>query len=515
MIIIINNCALKYRNFPRIFQGSCQPLDLSPKLPGVFLSYSLMSAHQPLPNFILDFVKTAPSDQKKILLTLLTEDLTHSSTDNVGNGDTPAEKVEEPPKMSVSDFVEHVPDLDIDEELSSGILEELAKLKLRTKGSKGKPAKVKTKWLSPSDEPYNYGAIVNNPKPISDCPYIMQLMNKVNNHPSTSGDMTACLVSCMSSARSNLSYHADDETLMAQDSDICTVSFGPDRSLDFIWQSKNPPGRKGAPPPPDYSVPATNHSLNIMRPGCQQNLMHRVPPGKDGGVRYSLSFRKIVPKEQPETLPELSTPTNLSPAPASTNRKKVTLLAGDSFFERLDEKKLGKGKQEVHKVAKGGRKIDAVERAIESFVTEHPELEIKTLFVCVGTNDIRNCNEGVSHLKTPLSEFMKKIKVLAPSARIFVQSLLPLPSNGNVNVVRNVLSMNNLIFSLCAKYKLFYLDVLPSFLNGYGERNSRLFPAYNLANKFWDIHPNARGMGVLARHYIYLLHSKRFNPLGY
>ena len=90
-----------------------------------------------------------------------------------------------------------------------------------------------------------------------------------------------------------------------------------------------------------------------------------------------------------------------------------------------------------------------------------------------------------------------------------------MPTNGDHNVAKNVLAMNNLIFGLCAKYKLFYLDVLPSFLNGIGSRNPRLFPAYNSINKYWDIHPNARGMGVLARHYIYLIHSKRFNPIGY
>ncbi len=474
-----------------------------------------MSTQTPeaLPTFITDFVKNASPDQKKSLLKLLTEELPCTPVDNPGTGEVLVQKTDETSQASISDFVEHVTDLDISKELSSGVLKELSELKLRTKGSKGKPAKVKTKWLSPSDEPYNYGAIVNNPKPISDCPNIVQLMNKVNSHPSTSGDMTACLVSCMSSARSNLSYHADDEPLMAQDSDICTVSFGPERSLDFIWQSRNPPGRKGAPPTPDYSVPATNHSLNIMRPGCQQQLMHRVPPGKAGGVRYSLSFRKIVPKKESEN--EHRPSTDMSSTSVSPNKKKVTLLAGDSFFERLDEKKLGKGKQEVYKVAKGGRKINAVEKAIESFVTEHPELEIKTLFVCIGTNDIRNCKQGVKHLKTPLSDFMKRIKVLAPSAKIFVQSLLPLPPNGDPSVVRNVLAMNNLMYSLCVKYKLFYLDVLPSFLNGVGFRNPRLFPAFNAVNKSWDIHPNARGMGVLAKHYIYLIHSKRFNPLGY
>ena len=126
-------------------------------------------------------------------------------------------------------------------------------------------------------------------------------------------------------------------------------------------------------------------------------------------------------------------------------------MADDSFFERLDENKLGKGKQEVYKVAKGGRKIDAVHKSIESFVKDHPDLEIKTLFVCVGTNDIRNCRQGIGHLKTPLCEFIKKVKLLAPSAKIFMQSLLPLPANGDPKVVKNVLAMNKLIYDLCVR----------------------------------------------------------------
>ncbi len=478
-----------------------------------------VNTHTPstLPDFITDFVKTASQEQKQSLLTLLTEDtnpVTCITVNNEGTGNAHTVTSDEQPQVAFTDFVEHIEDLGIDMTLSSGILEELATMKLRTKGSKGNPAKVKTQWLSPSNEPYKYGAIVNNPKPITDFPNILQLMNLVNSHSSTSGDMTACLVSCMSSAKSNLSYHADDESLIAQDSDICTVSFGPDRTLDFIWKSNNPAGRHNPPPCPDYSVPATNHSMNIMRPGCQKELLHRVPPGK-AGVRYSLSFRRIAPKLSQDVNVAEPVPPNQTPVPATPNRKKVILLAGDSFFERLDENKLGKGKQDVYKVAKGGRKISDVLKAIESFTTDHLELEIKTLFICVGTNDIRNCKQGVGHLKTPLCELMKKIKVLAPSAKIYMQSLLPLPSNGDINVVKNVLAMNNMIFSLCSRYKLFYLDVLYSFLNSYGSRNLRLFPAYNKVNKFCDIHPNARGMGVLARHYIYLIHSKRFNPLGY
>ena len=56
--------------------------------------------------------------------------------------------------------------------------------------------------------------------------------------------MNACLVSCMSSKDSSLSYHSDQENIIDQCSDICTVSFGPARTLDFIAKDSNHSGRK-------------------------------------------------------------------------------------------------------------------------------------------------------------------------------------------------------------------------------------------------------------------------------
>ena len=499
-----------------------------------------------LPNFITGFVSTASMEQKQCLLALLTEEMYPDATNSV----CPIGETEElqgytnPTNMPavaadtadtaddvplISDYVEHINDLGISKELSEGVLNELNSLKLRTRGYNGRPAKVKTQWLSPNNEPYKYGKVVNKPRPIGDFPQIMSLMDMVNQHPSTTGDMNACLVSCMSTARSNLNYHADNEDLIVQDSDICTVSFGPTRTLDFVWYENNRKGRKGPPPPPDYSVPATNHSLNVMKAGCQAKLQHRVPPGTESGVRYSISFRKILEpsshsSEQITHRELLAADSNqdndinpVTPTPASTNapKKKIVLLAGDSFFARLDEKKLGKDKQEVYNVAKGGQKISQVQQTIENFINKNPGLDIKTLFVCVGTNDIRNCQQGIAHLKPALSKFMKSIKALAPNAKIFMQSLLPIPSNGNPKAERNVLAMNNLIYNLCSKYKLFYIDVFNSFLNSHGNRNLSLFPTFDRVKNLWDIHPNARGMGVLAKHYIYLIHSKRFNPLGY
>ncbi len=498
------------------------------------VSCPFMSTHltTTLPTTITSFISSASREQKQLLLSLLTKDLESDATTTElskaesepepkpkSNSPTTVDKVPQ-----ISDYMEHISELDISEDLSAEVLKELEGLKLRTRGTKGRPAKVKTQWLSPSNESYNYGKIVNKPKAIRDFPRILEVMDIVNKHPSTSGDMTACLVSCMSTMKSNLSYHADDEEdLIAQDSDICTVSFGPARTLDFVWNTTNPRGRRGPPPSADYSVPATNHSLNIMKAGCQQMLQHRVPPGEEAGVRYSLSFRRIVVSKPPSPEPSghspgqtCNTTSSVNDTPLkSKNKKKIVLLAGDSYFERLDEKKLGKGKQDVYKVAKGGRKIVAVQQAIESFVQDHPDLEIKSLFVSIGTNDIRNCKQGIGHLKAPVCEFMKRIKLMAPTAKIFIQSLLPIPANGNPKGEKNVLSMNNLLYDLCSRYKLFYLDVFGSFLNEYGNSNLSLFPAYDKVRQSGDIHPNAKGMGVLARHYIYLIHSKWFNPLGY
>ena len=164
-------------------------------------------------------------------------------------------------------------------------------MKMRTNGKKGQVAKVKTQWLMHCDES-RVG--VRNPKLISNYHFIPKILDFFNSHHSTSGDMNACLVSSMSTKDSSLSYHADHEDMIDQNSDICSVSFGPARTLNFLRKDSNHGGRKGSPLPPEFSVPATNHSMNVMKAGCQSHLLHRVPPslGKVGGVRYSLFFRK-------------------------------------------------------------------------------------------------------------------------------------------------------------------------------------------------------------------------------
>ena len=253
-----------------------------------------------------------------------------------------------------------------------------------------------------------------------------------------------------------------------------------------------------------------------MKAGSQKKILHRVPSGDVGGIRYSLSFRRIV-STPPILVQEAdATPAHSERSQVPSNKRKIVLLVGDLYFDQLDTNKLAKGKQSVIKVAKGGRKIDDVLKHTKTFLDANPDFEVRKLFVCVGTNDIRYCyDKGINHLKMPLKNFFTSIKQLAPHAKIFIQSLLPIPSNGNRFSDRNVLAMNRLLYNMCSKHRLFFIDAFTCFLNGYSNRNINLFPKWDESRKFYDIHPNLKGMGVLARQYIFLIHSNRFNPMAY
>ena len=407
--------------------------------PGIHL-FEIMPVEPILPLYITDFVSSSSPEQRKALIKLSEDQdpyLTAGSDSNLSDGEfnssrkseIPSELEQNSSKTSLSstiipptftgipDCVIHVDRLDINHDLSKDILNELTSLKLRTKGKNGRAAKVKTQWLSPKD---SHRDSINATKPMSDYPCITSLMDIVNSHPSTTGDMTDCLVSCMLSKHSSLTYHADDEPSIDQNSDICTVSLGPPRTLDFMWKHKNNSGRESTSFPPKYSVPATDLSLNVMKAGSQAKILHRVPNRKEGGIRYSLSFRKVV--SNPPSVKENDE------VQVINNKKKIVLLAGDSYFEHLDTDKLAKGKESVFKVDRGGRKIEDVLKSTKNFLDANPTYEVKKLFVCVGTNDIRYCyDRGVNHLKTPLRTFLSTLKQLVPQAKIFIQSLLPIP----------------------------------------------------------------------------------------
>ena len=283
----------------------------------------------------------------------------------------------------------------------------------------------------------------------------------------------------------------------------------------------------------------TEGSLVIMRPGCQQTLKHCVRAERDKNfqVRYCISFRGTCLQESisPLTTPikqHVMSNSTSSPAPvlptSSSNtpiiadpmhhttelrrtKKKICLLAGDSFEARLDPDRLGKGKKDVRRIAEGGLKISDVEDTLEKFSMDNPDVMVEKLFVSIGTNDIRGCRSEVDHLKGPVKKLFATIRILFPDCKVYVQCVLPLPTV-HKNVIKNVRGINDILYNCCSHAHFYYMNILNFFLDKWGSKRSSLL--FNNRSSS-DVHPNVRGMGVLARFYIYHLHSRRFNPIAY
>ena len=108
-------------------------------------------------------------------------------------------------------------------------------------------------------------------------------------------------------------------------------------------------------------------------------------------------------------------------------------------------------------MARGGNKIKDVELSIDNFRDNNNNRQylVEQVFVSVGTNDIRYCRNGVSHLKGELFGLIRKMKQSFPRAKLFLQSLLPLPitySNRRY-IVRNACDLNR--FFMCVFMKEF------------------------------------------------------------
>ena len=183
-------------------------------------------------------------------------------------------------------------------------------------------------------------------------------------------------------------------------------------------------------------------------------------------------------------------------------------MVGDSFLARMDKERLEKNKKTRLNIAKGGNKIQNVIQSLHAFMnaSENERYLITQIFISVGTNDIRYCKNGVSHLKGELFSLVRTIKNYFPTAKIYVQSL-PVTYNNENYVIKNVLDLIRLIYHVCVHERVFMIDVFKLFLYR-GYLHPMLFPS-----NVNDIHPNRRGLGVLARKYIDILHSRNFDPL--
>ena len=347
----------------------------------------------------LEILNFCSLDEKKELLEIL-KVLTHDNQDSV-NDSSPSknQKHETSENFSYERYVSYHSSFLNDESFLNDLRFELNGMDLYRPSSK----KPKTLWLSRKDNT------------LSKYPQISKLLDSVNLHSDIeSGDLDCCKVICYSNDRKTLRLHSDNEHWISQDDPIATFSLGATRRMEFV-----PHG--AAHTRVVRSIDAERNSLYIMHPGCQSVLQQRVLPGNTADcnehIRFSLSFRKCKPESDScnEGIHSIPAPVNSSLAISDSSkceRTPVTLLLGDSFLARLDAAKLGKSKKCVLNKAKGGNKISDVLLNIDQFCCDDNNLKytVDQVFVSVGTNDIRYCRNGISHLKGELFGLLRKIK---------------------------------------------------------------------------------------------------------
>ena len=446
--------------------------------------------------------------QKKEMLIVIRNSLSSDSKSNSSEN------------IDFTQYVEHSSNFVPDNFLEDALMAEVSDMGLLKKS--GKPL---TQWLSSDERPYYFSDkthLKHDAKNIHDYPTVCQLMDLVNQDTRTTQNANSALVIVYNDNGDAINFHDDNEELIDSKSSISTVSFGSTRKVEFCSHSLRPRRCQ-------YSVDCSNHDLMIMKPGCQNRLLHRVCKGNTplttDNIRVVISFRRLVTDSPERADPEVpvddqSTDSNSSTVSAATPTpaKKVTIVAGDSFIVGLDVERLGrKGKKSVVNLAKGGATISDVENQLETYfmsadVGSAPDVE--KVILCVGTNDIRNCKEnGIRHLKQPLISLVELIKTLFPNSKIWFQSIVPLLIQNQFSV-KNVKDYNSLLFEVCSYTKIYFLNVFGAFLQ-YNRNKKGWFRNEFYFVNFNNIHLNKIGLGMLARSYIRLIHSDQFNPLGF
>ena len=378
-------------------------------------------------------------------------------------------------------------------------------------------SKVKTKWLLENNVSHSHSDL-RAAEEISKFPYISQLKERLNALPSCKGTLSGCIVNCYATGSARLRPHSDDEPYIDQSTSICTFSLGDTRDFGIFTKShKNPRQLK------TFSL--ESGSVFLMQPGSQAATKHKVLASGLGstssGVRYSISFRGIVPS----TIVDTDT-VNPSSSPSSDGSQsppeptETTLIFGSSIPKRMDAKRLsGRSGRAVINLAQGGAKIIDVMKHMDSFFAGDHEyfssdgalsinqISIKNVIISVGTNDILSSSRNVNRFFIPIQNLLRKAKLLF-GCDVYFQSVIPIPSQPS-HVANSVSIFNNLVMKACRAEHCFYMNVFNKFLEC--SSFDRFFSVKR--NGDCDIHPNRRGQSIIAKSYISIVRD-HFNPFS-
>jgi alkylated DNA repair dioxygenase AlkB len=419
-----------------------------------------------------------------------------------------------------------------DTTLYAGLVADLESLDLKSSKSS-----VATTWLTNTGQPYAWDTgsgrqTIKAPRKIEDSRFIHDAMVEINSKLGVR--MNSCLVSHYMNGQVAAGLHDDNEESLDQTQPICILSFGAERTVEFLHHCVD--GRSRA----NYSITPADGSLYLMFPGCQHYFKHRVPKNKQcSGSRYSISFRCMKPDNCSSTntnaLPNITTPvknlvmqfesgslvndsTNEIPTasdepfmtpPSSPpiKKKRTTVLFGTSMTLNLEKRvsKL-KGGRKFLNVSNWGAKIRDIKVHLQDFSDTHEAAgDVEKIIFSLGTNDIKFAKRGVNHLKRYVAELIDLAKHLFPDAITMFQCCLPIRVTYHYTV-SNVLNFNKMLKSLCYDFNCVYVDCFKLFLSADERDHNR--------NLFYDwLHMNWNGKGILGNWLTHVINQNSYYNL--
>ncbi len=397
---------------------------------------------------------------------------------------------------------------------------------------------------------YSYGSTVHQPCEIVEGTSVSEIFTRVNtifnDHP-----FNSVLVTKYSDGNSSIPMHSDDESELAENSIILTVSLGACRFVNFQHKGSGSP----------VSTLKVEHGdVYIMSSNSQELYKHGIPKDFGKTMRISLTFRHINEPEEiklidngpdePNKSLDLVTdfllnlggqsqtssttvdsitkidveegePSNIDVLP---NKDVDTLFVSSSMFRHINQNKLSSKEHNVKVLFFPGQTAGGILKNLKTdpeFATLNP-CNIKQIFLLCGTNDVDTIMEIPRHLnnsidvnwdnynqmtygrtKSNIEHLIKFLNTWAVGAKINMINILP-----RTNYCRNIVinDLNNFIKSLCKSTP--YLNYVNTELDRYlfatrtGLRRNELFLERGTDN----VHLNSAGVIKLGKLLKYLLH---------
>ncbi len=329
---------------------------------------------------------------------------------------------------------------------------------------------------------YNEQSASLTPAPIIPGSIMEQVLETVNTKLSTS--FNSILINKYKDVNCSLGFHKDDEHCLDPASPISTLSVGKAtrRMLISLNASKHTPAEE---------VVLTPGSILTMMPGFPDNYWHSVPAGRknigaERGMRYSLTFRKLLPSEDKHA----QVPTTAAVAPATTDDAPVTqpdssvpdpsylpadkaivdtFVFGSSLVKGLDEKLLSKHSKKFKVFSNSGALIGDIYDSVEKVVTEgeYDTTKVSNIFLLCGGNDVENFKEDAVNKFTFLTEDFEDLvwytREAFPHAKLHVLSMIPRRAKYRTHI-KNMHKVNNWLNEFCRKEGIRYVDIFSFFL---------------------------------------------------